>query len=187
MKISIFDFLICNIMRYKLTSFSIIVIATYYFQKGFTSILPIVLLLIFLLIDSWYNGKNLFDLDKKGRGFLKKRMYNKYNSILNFKYGILYNEISFSYVCIDFDNKDYYINNIYLFIVKTYIKEKQLLYEDKDNYLSLFIFCSKEEVNNELNQYLTVKVRKIHSDIRELRSVAEKYTNLSEKFAYYDD
>lgn len=180
MKINFFDVVVYYLMRYKLIIFAFVVSIITIIATDFNALVFIPICFAVFLIDVLYNSLILFDYKSSRVGLIKKRMYKKYKDIIYFKAVLIYNEASKEYTYINQSDEQYFKCNIYLWVINTYKKEEFLSYEfqKKDFETMIFIGKSKMEVSEHFHQFLVGKVRKINKNIRDLKNVADNYSEL---------
>ena len=181
MKIDLFDFIFCYIMRHKLVVIATIVSVNIILLTDVKAIIVIPICLIALLFNVWYNSMELFECHHCKIGYFKKRMYKKYKEAINFKCVLIYNENSLEYQYICFEDLTYFKCNIYLFVIKTFKSEKFLEYETRYSRNIIFMSSSKKQVAEYFYKFLILKSRKINEKIRSLESVNDKYSKLQEE------
>lgn len=187
MKISFFEVILCYIMRYKVTIIGAILTITCILLTSINNIVFVLFVLAAWVFNVWYNGVNLFDCKFSRCGFLKRYMYNKYKAILGFKCALVYDEISMKYHYITIEDEHFYVCNIYLFVIKTYQKEKRLAYEYETRHSGsiIFIASSKKEVAEQFHEFLIIKIRKLHDETRRLNVISDCYSKIEREVEYH--
>lgn len=180
MKISRVSFFMCYFMRYKIAIIGCVLSLICTCCIGIKGITFLIFGFVALLFNIWCNTTNLFEAKFSKFSFIKKYMYNKYKEKISFKYAMVYNETSKEYKFIPFEYEEFYICNIYLLIIKTYQKEKCLAYEcdSKNSSTIIFMASTKIEITEFFCEFLRKKIRKIHSDCRQLKEVCESYSEI---------
>lgn len=180
MKISRVSLLLCYFMRYKIAIIGCILSLICVFCIGKRGLTFLILGFATIFINMLVNTTNLFETKFNKFSFIKKRIYNKYKEEISFKCTIVYDDISKEYKYIPFTNEEFYICNIYLLVIKTYQKEKYLAYEcvSKNSTDVIFMASSKFEVTEFFCEFLRKKIRKIHSDCRQLKDICESYSEI---------
>lgn len=184
MKINLFDVIFCILMRYKSIIFSYIAFVILMFLVDLKCILIVPICITILLGNIVYNGNVLFNFIFLKPGYFKKKMYNKYKDIIDFKCVLIYDEKNLEYHYIKYEDVEYYMSNIYLFVIKTYEKKVLLEYEKMRSKNLIFIGSSKSEVAENFHEYIEVKVRSMNSDIMKMDAITKRHSDIAREVEF---